>query len=486
LVAFFQLDVPSWSTLFSWVVVLIDIVTIGAAIYRGQGVDRTIAWILAIIALPIIGPIAYFALARPSVRRTARRRRRASASVRRAGAADEFAWPRLGEADEVYQLERPLLSLASELTELPPTHGNQVELLAEDTQAFQRMEEAIQAAEKFIWAEYYLIRNDRTGHRFMNLLSMKARQGVSVRLLYDAVGSLGLGGKRLAAIRAAGGRAEAFLPLNPLRRRWAVHLRNHRKLVIVDGRVGFTGGMNVADEYSGRARRRNRWHFRDYHLALRGPAVGQLAQTFIEDWAFATDETLQPGPRPEPLPGASSIVAMIPSGPDQQPNASSLTYFSGIAAARERIFLSTPYFIPDEPTIRALLAAGMRGLDVRILLPAQNDVKLVQYAARCYYQDLLDCGVRIFEYQPSMLHSKSLVVDGTWGLVGSANVDIRSFRLNFELSALVVDPAFARVLEQRFEQELAESREITSESLDHTGFFWRLRDRTAMLLSPLL
>jgi cardiolipin synthase len=486
LTSFLDLDLSTWSKLFWWGVFLLDVATIALVIYHARGVERTLAWIFFILLLPGVGTLAYFALARPSVRRTTRRMRRASEAVRRVSLSEDLAGPLAIENPAAFRLERPLLMLTQELTGLPPTVGNKVELLAEDTQAFERLEASLKSADKFIWAEYYLIRNDRTGHRFLNLLAMKAREGVSVRLLYDAIGSLGLDGKRLAAIRQAGGRAEAFLPLNPLRRRWAVNLRNHRKLVIVDGQVGFTGGMNVGDEYSGRARRRGLWHYRDYHFALRGPAVGQLGQTFVENWAFATDEMMQAPPPPAPIEGATSVVAIIPSGPDQRPNASSMTFFAGIAAARERIYLSTPYFIPDDSTLRALMAAAMRGLDVRILLPAKNDVRLVEFAARSYYADLVESGVRIFEYLTQSLHSKSIVVDSVWGIVGSANVDIRSFRLNFELSALVVDPEFARVLEQRFERDLANSREITEEMLDNDSFLGRLRDRTVKLLSPLL
>jgi cardiolipin synthase len=487
LVAEILAESSPWSVLWqilSWAVIPLDVAAIAIAVYRGHGVERTLAWIFAIIAIPVGGALAYFAFARPSVRRTTRRMRRASESVRMTAGHAQFA----KRGKKINRLDDPLLHLAYRLTGFPPTAGNQVELLAEDQLAFQRMEEAIKSAERFIWAEYYIIGNDVTGRRFLGLLANKARKGVSVRLLYDGVGSLGLDGKRLAAIRRAGGQAEAFLPLNPLRRRWSVHLRNHRKFIVIDGEIAFTGGMNVADEYSGRARRRGKWHFRDYHLALRGPAVGDLCEEFTEDWAFATDELLDLPPVPPPLPGGRSVVSVVASGPDQDPNASGMIYFSGIAAARNRVFLTTPYFVPDEPTVRALVSAALRGVDVRILLPApeKNDVRLVAFAARSYYHDLIQCGVRIFEFLPTSLHAKSMVVDGTWGIIGSANVDLRSFRLNFELSALVADPAFAKVLEDRFERELAESREVTAEILEGYGFLHHLRDRTVRLLSPLL
>jgi cardiolipin synthase len=483
---FDQLDWPLISAVSSVLLLAIDVYCIGVAVYRTHGVERTLAWVFAILALPGVGALAYFLLAQPSIRRTTRRRRRAWASVRGATAQRSSA-SLCGEKHLGQEPSASLLHLVQKLTGLAPTGGNKVELLADDERAFARIESALQNARQFIWAEYYLIRNDETGHRFLDLLVEKARQGVEVLLLYDALGSLGLDGKRLKAIRDAGGAAEAFLPLNPLGRRWSVHLRNHRKMIIVDGEIGFTGGMNVGDEYSGRARRRGKRHFHDSHLAVYGPAVGDLEQVFAEDWTFATEEVLTlHAPLAAAAPAGSSVVAVVPSGPDQDQNASNLVYFAGIASAQSRIWLTTPYFIPDEPLMQALQSAALRGLDVGLLVPEQNDVALVAAAARSYFPRLVKIGVRVYQYRPSILHAKVMVVDGCWGIVGSSNVDIRSFRLNFELSALVVDAAFARELESRFLADLQDSHEVTLESLARYGTLARWRDSAARLLSPLL
>jgi cardiolipin synthase len=399
--------------------------------------------------------------------------------------------------------EITLLRLAANTTDLEPTGGNGVELLAENSRAFERIEEALRGAQRSIWAESYIIKKDETGQRFMDLLIEKARAGLDVRLLYDAVGSFSIDGRRLAALREAGGRAQAFLPMNPLRKRWAVNLRNHRKLIVVDGVIGFTGGMNIGNEYSGQLRRRVREmrrpdpdHFQDAHLRLKGPAVADLSQTFAEDWAFATDEELLLPPVPKPLDGrgeidlhdadGSAVAAIIPSGPDQEHNANGMIYFAGIASARRRIWLESAYFIPDQALLTALVSSALRGVDVRVLVPAFSDIGLVRAAARTYYPALVRGGVRVYEYQPSMLHSKTLVVDGRWGLVGSANMDIRSFRLNFELSALVMGKAFARDLEEHFVADMAQSIEITAELLRAQGWWARLRDGLARLMSPLL
>lgn len=454
---------------------LLDLFAIARALVRGHGVTSTLAWICGVIAFPGVGALAYLLLANPSVRRTVRRRAAASISVDSAGLVEHLVAPD----------ERRLATLATELTGITPSSGNRVKLLVEEDLAFERIEAALAQARDTIWAEYYIVRNDETGHRFLDLLADRARAGVRVLLLYDAVGSMGLDGARLQAIRAAGGRVEPFLPLNPLRRRWAVHLRNHRKLIVVDGRVAFTGGMNVGDEYSGRSKLKGGQHFRDTHLSIEGPAVRHYAELFTEDWKFATDEAIAIADRSSIEPG-SSFVCPLPSGPDQSLNASAHVFFAGIMTARRHCFITTPYFVPDEPTIRALVTAAQSGVDVRILVPSRCDVRVVGAAARSFYRELVRGGVRIFEYQPSMLHAKCMVVDNRWGLVGSANVDMRSFRLNFEIGALVMDESFAELMARRFLDDLDASTEVTRESLLRVGMHHQLVQGTARLLSPIL
>lgn len=470
----------TWQTVLGLTVTALDVYAIVRAVYRGHGVESTLAWIFAILAFPVIGALAYVTLASPSVTRTARRKRRAAGAIR-GGLAERRAVAR------VTTPAAPVLDLAAAATGLPPTSGNAVTLLAEDSQALAELEAVVAAARRSVWVEYYIIRSDATGLRFLDLLAARARAGVEVKLLFDAIGSLGLDSRRLRAIAAAGGRAEAFLPYNPLRRRWAVQLRNHRKIVIVDGEIGFTGGMNIGDEYSGSGlRRRPGRAFHDAHLALRGPAVGDLAQTFAEDWGFATGETLAPPAPPAAVAGATAIVAVVPSGPDQEHNANALVYFSGIAQARTRIYLTSPYFVPDHPTFQALVSAALRGVDVRVLVPDRCDVPVVGSASRSYHPPLVRAGVRLFRYTGATLHAKTMVVDGAWGLVGSANVDVRSFRFNFELGALVADAEFAKRLEQRFDEDLGRSAEVTAADLAGRGIATRLMDGAARLLSPLL
>jgi cardiolipin synthase len=458
----------------------LDIVAILRAVTRSRGVELTLAWIFAILALPGLGAIAYLLVANPSIRGMTRRKRLTHEAVRGTllhGLGATYAISGSGSA--------PLLQLAASTTDFSPTGGNAISLLAGDEHAFEHMEAALMQAKRSIWVEYYIIKNDQTGHRFLDILAAKAAEGLEVRLLYDAIGSLRLDAKRLAALSRAGGRLSPFLRVNPLRRRWAVHLRNHRKLIVIDGELGFTGGMNIGDEYSGRARRKKSPYFRDAHLALRGPAVLDLSAIFIEDWRFATEEALL-APLSSPVPVGDAVIAVVPSGPDQEHNASWFVYFASITAARQRCYLTSPYFVPDETLLRSLMTAAMRGVDVRVLVPERSDVPLVRAVARSYYAALVHSGVRIYEYQPSLLHAKTLVVDGQWSIVGSANTDVRSFRLNFELGVLTVDESFAALLEQSFLEDARASAEITLEWLSRRTPLARLASNAAKLLSPLL
>ena len=450
------------------------------AITRGHGVQGTLTWVFAILAFPIVGASAYFLFAAPRVKRVALRKRRTAAYVRKQFGIEDVR--RNETADS-------LIDVAVSLTGLPPTAGNAVRLYTDDGPVFDEIEAAINSAKRFVWAEYYIIRNDATGLRFLELLEQRARAGVEVRLLYDAFGSFGLNAKALARIVAAKGLVQAFQPMNPLRRRLSVHLRNHRKLIVIDDEIGFTGGMNMADEYSSRRfLRRSHRAFRDTHLQIRGPAVHVMGQTFCEDWAFACSEPIETPKAVAPVESPGCLVAIVPSGPDQEYNASGMVHFAGIASSRRSVHLTSPYFIPDESTVNALVSAALRRVDVRVLLPTadKSDAKLAAYAARSYYGALLRGGVRIFEYEPSMIHAKTMIVDGAIAFVGSANVDIRSFRFNFEIGALVEDPKFAAELEQRFVRDLTQAREITLKDLERTRFWTRARWVAARLLSPVL
>ncbi len=462
---------------------LLAIAAVTLAVSRRRGVAGTLAWIFAIVAFPFAGSVAYFLLANPTIRRTTRRKRLSAGKARQA--IDKVL--RNGGMEGVPH--GTVLELVSRLTGTPPTLGNHVEILTDNHGAFLRKIQAVRNARESVWAEYYIVKNDGTGNMFLEILVEKAQEGLDVRLLFDAVGSSSIDKSRLEKLRRAGGKAEAFLPVNPLRRRWSVHLRNHRKILVTDGRQAFSGGMNLGNEYSGYFRRKKSLSpWRDTHLCVEGPAVRDFACIFAEDWAFATGETVVPPVRCEketaPHPGA--LVSVILSGPDQKKSVSALAYFSGIASARDRCYLTSPYFVPDEPALRAMESAALRGVDVRILVPRESDNGVVRLAAWSFFPPLLEAGVRILEYEPSMLHAKTMVVDGLFGIVGSANMDIRSFFYNFEAGALVASADFASQLEAQFLEDARRSQEVTLATWYGKSRAFKLKVSLARLFSPLL
>jgi cardiolipin synthase len=438
-----------------------------------------LSWILALIAVPILGIIMWWLFGRRHLERRRRRKRSAHAAIaeRLATLREELHEP---PSSEVAAL--PFLALPTELAEsvFDPSSGNAVELL-DSHDAFDVMERDIRAATNHVHALFYIWKNDETGRRFCDALIEKAKEGKEVRVLCDAIGSPVMATKFSRPLRKAGVKVARFLPPQWFSRSPRVNFRNHRKILVVDGKIGVIGGFNIGDEY------RKTW--RDMGIRIEGPAVDQLQEIFADDWYYATDHDLAAANyfgcwTPVRGPGAS--CATIASGPDSKYSPIHDAIFIAINQCKKRLFIMTPYFIPTRALQAAIRAAIYRGVDVRIMLPAKNDVMLVRYAARSYYADLLDIGVRIYEYQPAMLHAKVMLFDDHLVLVGSANLDSRSFRLNFEASTFVADEKLNDEVSERFLADLDDSEEITLDALLSRPWHSKLIDATAHLMSPLL
>jgi cardiolipin synthase len=451
-------------------------------LFERRSPGATIAWILSLGFLPIVGIAVYFLVGPRRFDRKKLRHSIAAEAARRAGAhpADEAA-PAAHAAHLVEQSER-----AAGLAARP--RSADVEVYFRGRDSYAALAEAFAHARHHINLEYYIWEPDQIGTRLRDRLVERAAVGVEVRVLVDGIGSAQADARFWRPLTAAGGHVEWFnaLSLRRLRPRLA-NFRTHRKIAVIDGRVGFTGGMNVSDvhtaEFSGEAA------WRDTHLRLEGPAVRGLQMIFCEGWYYATGESLdRPTYYPEPgtLARGAHTVQIIASGPDENKNAIHKLYFSAIAAARERVLLTSPYFVPDESIFNALTAAALRGADVRVLVPADNDTRLVGAASRSYYPDLIDMGVRIFEYGPPMLHAKTLVVDDLVAVVGTANVDVRSFELNFELVVASYEAAACDALAARFDDDLARAREVTAATVDDYSLARRAGQNFARLLSPML
>jgi cardiolipin synthase len=378
-----------------------------------------------------------------------------------------------------------LMRLADRLTPTRLCFGNAVEIVSNTNRTLGLIEQAILAARETIHLEYYIWQPDRTGRRLRDLLIRRAAEGVKIRFLFDGVGSLFTGRKFLKPMLAAGIEVASAIPGATFRERWSINLRNHRKIVIVDGQVGFTGGMNIGDEYIGRNRRIGFW--RDTHLQLSGPVVLQLQQVFAEDWFFATNQALI-GPEcyPAPLEGGDQPAQVVAGGPDGDYDVFHALFFSAINEARSRVTLATSYFIPTPPLVTALETAASRGVQVRVLVPSLSDHKFMVAAARAYYPSLLESGVEIYEYERGALHSKTLTIDGHWSLVGTPNFDTRSLLLNFEVGVILPGARPAQQLEAQFEEDCRTARRIDPAEFSRRSLTQKITGEFLKLFSPIL
>ncbi len=371
------------------------------------------------------------------------------------------------------------------LAQMDFTKGNRTTLLIDGEQTYASMLEAINTAQKYILFQFYIVRNDEAGLKFKERLIAKAKEGVKVYFLYDEIGSLGLDESYVRDLRSAGVQVQGFSTKGGDGRKYQLNFRNHRKILVVDGKTGFVGGLNIGDEYLGKDSKLSPW--RDTHARVEGPAAVAMQVPFAEDWYWGSGEILRGFEwKPVVPPDGDSAVLCLPTGPADPHDTCSLFFLSAINHAQTRLWIATPYFVPDQQIISALQLAVLRGVDVRLIVPELNDSYLVDYASHPYLDEIGKSGVRTYRYQKGFLHQKVMLVDDEFACVGSANMDNRSFRLNFEVMLAVKDPEFASALEAKLEQDLANSAEIKSGSFDKKPFWFRLAAKVSRLLAPIL
>jgi cardiolipin synthase len=430
----------------------------------------------------------------PSLTAAEREASRTARSISIVGPKGELVGPareRIVERLRAYEKSTPLerkLLLSNAYTGAPLTVGNATRILLDGPAAYRAMFDAIAAARDHVHLESYIFEEIEFDRRLSELLARKAREGVQVRVIYDSFGSLDTPPAFLEGLAAQGVVLCEFNPVNPLRARlFALQHRDHRKIVVVDGRIAFTGGINFHSVYrSGSVPTSDPdlgetvegW--RDTHLAIEGPAVAELQTMFLGTWE---KQGCRDVPVRNHFPAVAArgddIVSVIGSSPDGQLSTLYLTLVAAITYAVTSVHLSAAYFVPDASTIQALKAAAARGVDVRLLLPAFTDSWLAFHAGRSYYDELLAAGVHIHEYRGGVMHAKTLVVDGVWSTIGSANVDWRSFVYNDEVSAVVVGRAFGDEMERIFANDLAKSAEVTRERWSARSASSRLSEATA-------
>ncbi|MGE3174721.1 MAG: cardiolipin synthase [Planctomycetota bacterium] len=461
---------------------LLAIVFVAAVIARGGAPASTLLWAGVILLAPWIGLLLYYLFPRRLQLRRLRRLR--SSQERWRG---ELRAGRGGDDGEAVESDTPVCRLLQGIGGAALSGGNRARWLPSGEEFFSAVGMAIADARAFVHLEIYIFRPDATGRRLLELLAAAARRGVEVRLLYDSFGSWGLGAAHLQELLAAGGKAVPFLPLLWRPRPFTVNLRNHRKVVVVDGRVAFTGGRNVGDEYArdefanGRA-----WH--DAMVQVEGPVVTALHEVFAEDWYHATDEELNDERwfPPQERRGHDTL-GVVASGPDRDRQELWMTVFQALAQARERIELSSPYLVPPPTLLFALKVAAARGVRVRVHTNGPSSEAVVLYhAQRSYYQELVDAGVEILETGQDYNHAKVLVVDDRTVMIGTANLDMRSAHLNFEVAIAAPDsPDLARAVLATLDRRARTSTPV-GDDVARRPVVRRIVDGVCRLLSPLL
>jgi cardiolipin synthase A/B len=475
-----DLPIPAWSlalaTILNELVVFALIIRI---VLQRRETATTLAWAFFLMLVPCLGVFAFWLLGANRFRLRRWRRRQADSTL------DSRLAP-LACCDEgtheSFPADPGLLRLVSRL-DGAAQHGNAVRLFRAGKETFDALEEAIDAAVHHVHLTYYIWEPDSTGARLRDALTRACARGVEVRLLLDDAGCVSTPDAFFQSLVEAKGRLARFLPMGRLGRHLSVNHRNHRKLVVVDGQVGFTGGMNVGDAYAGLSE-----PWQDAHVRVEGPAVPRLQEIFCQDWWQTTDEDLATDNYfPATRSAGDEWVQFVASGPnDGRWHAIHMILVSAISRATTRVWLETPYFVPDRALSLALETAALRGVDVRMLLPGRSDHPLVLYAGRSFYGRLLAAGVKIYEVPKAFLHAKTATIDSSVATVGSANLDQRSFSLNFEANAFFFGPTVAGALEASFEATQGEAIEITLADYETRGRVRRLAEAAARLLGPIL
>ena len=475
------------STTLALILVAIGIFSAGHALLFKRDSRSALGWFVVCLILPGLGALGYWFLGVNRIRSKARR-------WRARGRMHFFEWVSEDVGEEVplpQHLRREnffaLRSLSDAVTRRPLVPGNKLNLLHNGEDAYPAMLAAIEGAEQSVYLSSYIFADDRSGQAFCAALQRAAKRGVDVRVLVDALGEKYFWPPIHRRLTRLGIRHARFLPFSLASWGFFINLRNHRKLLIVDNRLGFTGGMNISDRHL-LADPSIPHRVVDLHFQILGPVVGQMQEAFFEDWYFATGEApQQPLTSPPPLADGETFCRGISAGPNEDFEPLTWIIVGVLNSARKRVCIMTPYFIPDRALTTALCAAALRGVQVEIILPQQNNLSFVHWAAQDYLAELVEHKVRIFYQPPPFVHSKMLIMDHHYALIGSANIDPRSLRLNFEFNLELFDQAGAcSALLQYFDATRAVSAPVTAAKIKAMPLWVRLRNGFAKIFSPYL
>ena len=475
-------DSPSgWLAVGAAVLVGLGLLSAMDAVMKARTPQGATAWVIALVTVPFLALPLYWVFGRARFQGYVEALRSFDArvseqleAIRQGVLADYFVEP----ADE-----RGELRAFDELATLPLTRGNGARLLVDGEATFAAIFDAIDRAEEYVLAQFFIIHDDTIGRRFKEKLIAKAREGVRVYLLYDEVGSYDLPRSYKNELREAGVLVTGFSGRRSWLRRFRLNFRNHRKTVVSDGRWAAIGGLNVGDEYLGADEQLSPW--RDTHLAVTGPVVQGVQLAFVRDWFYARNELPEVRWLPEPSDDDRKALVLA-SGPADQLETCGLLFTHAIESAEERVWIATPYFVPDGRILGALQLAALRGVDVRILMPRTADHWFFKFVPYTYLPEVEQAGVKTYLYEEGFMHQKALLVDDDYAAISTANLDNRSFRLNFEITVLFADAGFAADVERMLEDDFTRATQITQKDFDEHSYAFRVAARATRLLAPVL
>lgn len=483
-------SLPQWIWILEIALSVINVILALVIIFiERKNPAKTLAWILVLFFLPIVGAVVYLVFAQNISRRKIYKLDDKDRKIIRDSLEDQIEEMNSGKlefSNDVANVWRQMIKLNLVYGEAYLTQNNSIDMFSDGKDFFRSLMKDIKAAKYSIDIEFYIIKPDFIGQRLLKLLTDKAKEGVQVRLLIDALGSRRISDRKLKDFIDAGGKVEYFFKPKFKYLNFDLNYRNHRKVVVIDNKYGYIGGFNIAKEYLGFKKKFGYW--RDTHLRIVGNSVQDLKAIFLMDWS------VERGEKPDfdeidfysENTKSDIAVQIVMSGPDSVKEQIKRSMMRMITFAGEKIYLQTPYFVPDRAMLESLKMAAQSGVDVKIMIPCMPDHPFVYWANYSYCGELIKSGARVFRYENGFLHAKTLVVDGEISTVGSANFDVRSFRLNFEANAFVYDKELANKMEKTFEDDMKLSTEVTLEDYESRGLWIKIKEAISVLLSDIL
>ncbi|WP_300022971.1 cardiolipin synthase [uncultured Maribacter sp.] len=467
-----------WTSIFIGIYVIIALSIVLSILLNGAKPTKSLAWLLAIFVLPVGGIFLYLLLGR--------NRRRYKLIEHQKDLFRKMPKPNTEHINEFDGKYGKLMTLSYKNSHFPPTTGNELKILKDGRTTFETIFSALEAATTRIHIQYYIFEEGDLANRLLTLFEEKIAHGVAVRMIYDGIGSFSLSKKYLKKLLEIGVEVYSFLPFKFGRYFYSLNFRNHRKIIVVDGKIAFTGGINVSDKYLKGQVGLGKWH--DMHLRLIGSAATQLDQVFMTDWYLVSTKLLEPisikqNDSIEPI--ANELVQIVAGGPDDDFPVLEQTYFSMINMAKNYIYITNPYIIPGQAMVRALQTAALSGVDVRLLVSEKIDNQVVSWSVQSYFELFLKAGIKIYLFPDGFLHSKIMVSDDAVSSIGTANLDDRSFEQNYEVNAIMYHSKMAKLLKEDFLNDCKVSNELFYDEYVKRLWGKKLKQGVGRVLSPL-